>query len=264
MDLIAPRLYGIGTHHKTGTLWMRAVFRTLAERTGVAHRTVFPGTGADGLPETERAYLFQWSSAFPEALLARPDIRVLHLIRDPRDVLLSGMRYHLTAGVAEEPFLHVPRADLGGATYREHLAALPDDSARLLFEMGEKHAETVAAMTAWTPRRNTIEVRYEDLMADTEGRAFREHLRNLGLLEAEVAIGGEIFLEHALFGGMADPARRRPRVAAHVTDGGPGRWRRELPLAVARDYARRFGPALVALGYETHPSDWVEELRDAA
>ncbi|WP_179378249.1 sulfotransferase domain-containing protein [Jannaschia marina] len=262
MDLIAPRLLCVGTHHKTGTLWMRAVFRALAERLDVAHHTVFPVSGLKHVPAADRVFLFQWSSAFPQAILDRPDARILHVIRDPRDVLVSGMRYHRKAPEGGEAFLHEARADLDGQTYQQHLNALSDDTARLMFEMGEKHAETLAAMTDWAPAPNTIEARYEDLMADTDGRAFREHLRNLGLPEPEVALGGQLFWENALFGGLAHASDRPERVKTHVT--GTRGWRSDLPRAVAEVYAERHGPALVALGYETHPTDWLEDLRDAA
>lgn len=264
MDLIAPRLFCIGTHHKTGTLWMRAVFRRLANALGVAHHVTFPNQGLRLVTEAERVFLFQWSSKFPPELLDRPDARILHMIRDPRDVLLSGMRYHLHAPVEGEQFLHEARDDLGGKTYQQHLNALPDETDRLLFEMREKHARTLAEMLAWEARPNTIEVRYEDLMQDTDGTAFRDHLRNLGLPEPEVETGAKIFWEKSLFGGLADEAARVDRIKAHVASGKVAQWRDHLPEAVADAYADAHGQALVDLGYEEHPTAWLEDLRRAA
>lgn len=265
MDLIAPRIFCVGTHHKTGTLWMRAVFRALAERLGVAHHTVFRATGEGKIPDADRVFLFQWASAFAPKILDRPDARILHVIRDPRDVLLSGMRYHLTAPEGGEAFLHTPRVDLGGATYQQHLTSLDGERPRLMFEMSEKHAETLQGMVEWDyDRPNTIEVRYEDLMVDAEGHAFRDHLRNLGLPETEVAIGRQLFWDHALFGGLADATKRSTRVKAHVTGTASRNWRSSLPRDVARAYAGRHGEDLVKLGYETHPTAWVEEISNAA
>lgn len=264
-QLIAPRVFCVGTHHKTGTLWMRAVFRKLAGWMGVAERVVYPSVRANVIPDGERIFLFSWSSNFRRTILNRPDTRTLHVIRDPRDVLLSGARYHLHAGVKGEQFLHIPRDDLGGLTYQEHLNALPNEEARLLFEMREKHAQTLAEMLAWNyARPNGIEVRYEDLIADTSCEGFREHLRTLGLTEAEAAKGADIFWGNALFGGLAKPEDRVERVARHVTSGKPAQWRTRLPRAVAEVYAEEYGPALVHLGYEDHPTNWVEEVRHAA
>ncbi|TFL19421.1 sulfotransferase domain-containing protein [Jannaschia formosa] len=262
--LIAPRVFCVGTHHKTGTLWMRATFRRIATTLGVEKRVVFPSTRKP-LPEAERIFLFSWSSTFADDLLARPDARILHVIRDPRDVLLSGMRYHLHAPAEGEQFLHVARDDLGGLTYQQHLNALPDDVARLRFEMAEKHAQTLAEMTAWDyARPNGIETRYEELIADTDCRLFREHLRDLGLPEPEVETGVQIFWNNALFGGLARSEDRIERVAKHVASGRAAQWRTRLPRALAEDYAERYGADLVTLGYEDHPTRWLQEVKDAA
>ena len=260
------RLVCVGTHHKTGTLWMRAVFRRLAAAMGAPYHVVYPVTRlAKAVPPAGPAVLASWSSRFPGWLHDRADARILHVIRDPRDVLLSGMRYHRHAGEKGERFLHVPRDDLGGRTYQEHLNRLPDDAARLRFEMAEKHAETLEQMLAWdyaSPRH--VETRYEALRTDSEMRHFSDCLRCLGLEEDAVETGAAIFWNHALFGGKADPADRAARVQAHVAHGGVAQWRTRLPRAVARDYAERHGDALVTLGYEDHPSRWLEALDDAA
>lgn len=57
--------------------------------------------------------------------------RGLHLIRDPRDVILSGMHYHLRA---PEKWLHDPEPDYGGLSYQEKLNSLDGDG-RLFLEM---------------------------------------------------------------------------------------------------------------------------------
>lgn len=266
MILTAPRLYCVGTHHKTGTLWMRAVFRRLAAVLQIPEIVVYPGTRPrKAAPDGQRMVLMSWSSKFPDWLLDRPDARILHLIRDPRDVLLSGYRYHQHAGEKGEEFLHTPRDDLGGKTYQEHLNALPTEEDKLLFEMGEKHAQTLQEMLGWTyTAPNRIEVRYEDLMQDETGTGFREHLRNLGLPEAEVEKGLEIFWAKSLFGGLKDPAARAERIASHVASGKVAQWRTKLPRPVAERYAEQYGDALVTLGYEPHPTRWLSELRDAA
>ena len=265
MELTAPRIFCIATHHKTGTLWMRAVFAALAEAIGVPLHAAYPGAGLHRVPEAGRVFLTSWSSAFQDALHDRPDARFLHVIRDPRDVLLSGMRYHLTCTDAAEAEVLAPRDELDGRSYQEHLRALPDVDARLDFEMEGRHAQTLAEMLAWDyDRPNRIGTRYETLRADVDGAAFREHLRDLGLPEPEVALGVDIFWRNALFGGLADPAAGPARVARHVADGSVAQWRSSLPRDVARRYAERHGEALVALGYEDHPTAWLRELADAA
>ena len=89
-------------------------------------------------------------------------------------------------------------------------------------------------------------------------------VRDLGFHESGVEKGARIFWQNALFGGLARSEDRIPRVQAHVASGAVAQWREKLPRAVAEPYAERFGAALVALGYEDHPTRWLSRLRDAA
>lgn len=263
--LIAPRVFCIGTHHKTGTLWMRSVFRKLAAWMDVPERVVYPSVTGKVIPDDDRIFLFSWSSTFRPAILDLPEVRILHIIRDPRDVLLSGYRYHQHAPERGEEFLHEARDDLDGLTYQQHMNALPSEADKMLFEMGEKHAQTLAEMLSWDyTRANAIEVRYEDLIADTTCDGFRDHLRNLGLTEVEVSKGVDIFWGNALFGGLARAEDRVDRVARHIASGKASQWRDRMPRSVAEAYAEAHGDALVRLGYESHPTAWLNEVRHAA
>lgn len=264
MDLIAPRVICVCTHHKTGTIWMRQVFNGLAKTLDIPIHGAYGMRAERRIKDGERVILTQWSSKFHEVILNRPDARFLHVIRDPRDVLLSGARYHLKAPEAGEEFLHEPREDLAGKTYQQHLNFL-SPGGQLRFEMREKHALTLQDMLDWDyTRPNTIEMRYEDLMQDIEGRLFGEALRDLGLPEFEVAQGKRIFWEQSLFGGLADANKRSDRINLHVASGQVAQWRSKMPRALAEEYAARHGEALVGLGYEDHPTAWVKGLADAA
>lgn len=264
MDLIAPRVICVGTHHKTGTIWMRQVFNALAQALDIPIHGAYGVRAERHIKDGARVILTQWSSKFHEVILDRPDARFLHLIRDPRDVLLSGARYHLVAPVEGEEFLHEPRADLDGKTYQAHLNSL-SLGGQLRFEMREKHALTLQDMLDWDyGRPNTIELRYEDLMGDTDGVLFAEAMRNLGLPEFEVAEAKRIFWEKSLFGGLARADQRSARINLHVASGQTSQWRTKMPRAIAQEYADRHGEALVTLGYEDHPTAWVGELQDAA
>lgn len=256
------RLMAFGTHHKAGTVWIKRVVVALARALNLPWQGVWDARRLGDIPPLGRAFLVHWNSRFPRELWAQPDVAFVHLVRDPRDVLLSGMAYHRTAPPEGERFLHVPRAELGGLSYQQHLNALPDDQARLMFEMDGKHAETVADMLAWPwGDARAHELRYETLIQDTEGARFDAALAHLGLSLTERAQGRQVFLANSLFAGLQDPAARRGRVGAHVASGRAERWRTELPRAVGRAYADRFGPALRRLGYADDDT-WVDTLPD--
>ena len=59
------------------------------------------------------------------------------------------------------------------------------------------------------------------------------------------------------FGKTATADEGRNVIAHWSSDFAP----ETLSRAIAQDYAETFGADLVALGYETHPTDWVQETR---
>lgn len=260
MDGTAPRLLCVGTHHKTGTIWMRRVFRAIARELGLLYQFVHRAIRLDALPQQGRAILFNWSSRFSPELLNNKVTRILHLIRDPRDVLISGMKYHQIAPLAGEEFLHKPRHDLNGKTYQQHLKSLPDDTEKLMFEMHNKHRETLTEMLDWDYRnQNCLELRYEDLMLDKGCHLFEKFLRGFGFRADEIAKGKQIFWNNSLFGGLAKPDQRDDRIALHVQSGAIAQWQTALPREVAEEYLHQHGDDLIALGYE-NDKNWLDRL----
>ncbi len=265
MELTDPRVLCLGTHHKTGTVWLQRVFRTISRALSIPCSYIFNKSADQLIPADGRVILFSSSCRFRTDLLSRADARFLHVIRDPRDVLLSGMRYHQVCGEFGEKLVHMKRDDLGGLSYQEHIRSLPDDEAKLLFEMEERHADTLREMRAWDyARANNIEMRYETLMQDHETTAFKKVLRAMGFDGKELTRAAKIFWRKSLFGGMAEEGAHDARVQTHVTSGKIAQWRTKLPRRIAEIYAERHGQDLVALGYEPHPTHWLKELHHAA
>lgn len=248
----------IATHHKGGTVWIKSVIRALSNAINVPWVGIWSDKRVDRVPDAGRAFLCNWAGYFPKPVWDSIETAFLHVVRDPRDILLSGCRYHQTAAPKGEKFLHTRRDDLGGLTYQEHLNGLQTPYAKLLFEMENKHAETVAEMRRWPwGDRRAVELRYEDLIEDTDSTLFSKALKHLGLAPDEVDAGARAFWDHSLFGGLKTT---RP---GHVASGAARRWERELPRAVGEIYAERFGEDLIALGYE-QDSAWVSRLPEHA
>lgn len=255
------RLMCVATHHKGGTIWIKRVIMALSKALGLPWIGIWSPRQLSDVPAKGRAFLCNWAGTFPDDLWNSRETAFLHVIRDPRDILLSGCAYHHTAPEKGEKFLHTPREDLGGATYQAHLSRLSDPEDKLLFEMRNKHAQTVKEMRAWPygdPR--CAELRYEDLMADTDCIAIRDAFGALGLRGTEVDAGVRAFWDNSLFGGLAQAKDRKGRLKTHVRSNGQlRRWQRELPRRVGRAYADEFGDDLIALGYERDRS-WVDRL----
>ncbi|MDF1871797.1 sulfotransferase domain-containing protein [Vannielia sp.] len=256
-----PRLMCFATHHKSGTVWIRRTVQAMSAAFGTEWHGIWRDGAMWKVPDEGEAFLVNWAGWFPEALWERDDVGFVHLIRDPRDMLLSGCVYHHHAGDKGEKWLHEPRAAFGGKSYQQHLNAIEGERDKLLFSMRGKHRETVQEMLNWRwgdPR--ITELRYEDLMQDHACHLFQLALAHLGLEGDRLEKGRSLFWEQSLFGGMADIDKRPRHLHGHVhSEGALKRWEKELPRAVGEAYAAEFGDALKQLGYEQDDS-WVDRL----
>src|SRR5690242_4796687 len=243
----------VATHHKTGTVWMDGVFKALAGDLGARYinfRAEYEGLkGLLGSPFV----LFCYDSDLGEHahLLDRENVRILHMIRDPRDVVISAMHYHKGS---RESWLHQPIPGYDNLTYQRALQKLPTRHAQYVFEMENSSASTLRDMANWKyGRTNCFEVRYEDLRQDRNLDHWRKIMHFLGFDAAEQAIASRRFWQNSLFGGLSRVGNR------HVRSGAVAQWRLEFTPALAEAFIGRFPDLLLSLGYE--PNDtWMQEL----
>jgi hypothetical protein len=237
-------------HHKVGTVWFQRVLSTVAGYYGLRFTEVPVSDGVSGptpgpRPDVDLVVYDRANDFRPEDLPGRTS-RASHLIRDPRDIVVSGYHYHLRT---DEPWVHEPRERYGGLSYQTFLHGL-DEHDGLLAEIERCARSTLADMGAWPySRPGILELRYEDAVRDereTFGRLFRFYgftdraiERGLTIVESFSRQGGPRL-------GEADP---------HVRSGEPGEWRRHF----SPDHVNRFkeltGDLVVRLGYEEN-TDW--------
>lgn len=251
-----PRLLVVTTHLKGGASWMRRTFRRLSDETGLPLVNISGGR-LEEVPEEGPAILGHWTGRFPQPLWSDPEAAFLHIVRDPRDLLITGCHDHHIPPVEGNSYLARPRKDLGGISYHEHLASLTTPEDKLRFEMDNRHADTLEEMMDWSAAPSHVTtLRYEDLIADTDGFLIQAALSNFGL-PPEVQRKGVAFFRDlnpfAAVAGLSD---------AHV-EGLLTRWPRELPRVVGAEYHARHGAALRDLGYEKN-GGWVKTLPETA
>jgi hypothetical protein len=100
----------------------------------------------------------------PDDFGPRP-IRGTHLLRDPRDVAISGYHYHLWT---DEKWVRLPRRKFKGRSYQEELRRL-DPERGLLLEIEEMCTgrTSLEEMLEWDCQpEDFLELRYEDLVED--------------------------------------------------------------------------------------------------
>ncbi len=224
-----------GSHHKVGTKWTEDILRAVSEEFGWTFQSC-------------RQHELHWStdvfmqahSAFDLTLFG--EFRGSHIIRDPRDVVISGYHYHLHSS---EEWLRRPRDEYDGRSYQEHLNTL-DYHDGMKAEMLRCSGRTVRDMLAWDySDQRFFEFKYEDALGQPEdvfGRLFA-HYR---LSPEDISRAVELALEHTLAG----PSDRLQSV--HIRDGRSEQWRTVYDQRLRTAYDEILGDAHTRLGYE----DW--------
>lgn len=200
----------ISTHHKTGTTWMGMTFRQLCRELDIPFCKLEVRGEVPAPPAVIHDSAIGWFRAFNDKNRLPTD-RALHLIRDPRDVVISGMHHHKAA---REKWLHRPREGLGGLTYQQYIIALPDDSARYAFELEHGAVKAITQMMRWETRPESFECRYEDLIQDIELVLWRRAVEHLGF------VGGNKFSGTVFLAQFHLQRRQEARKAHSVRRGG--------------------------------------------
>ena len=237
-------------HHKCGTVWIGKVIEGVCQSANlkIAHHhyeSLFDGDIA-ALRDRDPFDFWRYTNAdvnFTRGL----DLRAFHVVRDPRDVIVSAYYSHLLS-----------HSDAGWPRlrhYRPYLRSLSKHDG-LLAEM-EFNAIFLAHMLMWDYTRSGIlEVRLEDLAAADE-QGFEKIFRFLGLIPQYISpeqtrdiVAKNSFTQ--LSGGrpvgVEDPA-------SHYRRGVSGDWRNHFGPAHTEYFKKLYNPVLLKLGYETQ-EDW--------
>jgi hypothetical protein len=235
-----PHKILIGAHHKAGTAWMESIFRKVSQTIGLNFQTIDKmqqiGEGND--------ILFHTNSKFPWDDISGP-YRGLHIIRDPRDMVVSACFYHQKAG---ETWLHKPLEIFDGLTFQQKINSFPSFSEKMAFQM--QYMDTPQKMAEWDySNNNFIEVKYEDLIADDQLYLFHKVFDFLGFPGRYIPVLLKIAYQNSLFSGNL-------KKGVHHRSGKTQQWRQHFSPENKELFIERFGDVLIKLGYETD-HQWV-------
>jgi len=253
------------TYHKTGTVLFEHVMRAVAARFGL---TVAVQYGLiEKVDPTADIVLLPHSLVGPD-FAARP-FRAVRVVRDPRDIWVSGYLYHrrcredwctnvdfdpsppITHPRVDFSFEHFPEdwkrgylAWLGGKSYQHNLLER-DRQEGLAFELAGFTGRTLDAMRGWRlASSDLLFVQLEAVMRDFDG-VFAAIFEHLGFSADECAQAVELARPHDI-ARMSDEAVARSR---HINSRTISKWREFLSTTQIDEFERRYGDVIANLGY---------------
>ena len=242
-------------HHKVGTAWFTDIFNMWRKRLGIP----FVRQDIGLLPAKGPVLFLQDRPKNDLGLLS--DYRGSHMIRDPRDVVLSAYHYHVwteekwatipmgqSRSFAKADWLGKPAAGLAAISYRDYLGSLPQEEG-ILLEIQRCSRTVIRDMVRWDYQDpNTYEFRYEDIMRDEPG-VLTELIRHFRFNEESLPRVLEIAME---CGFEARSKRRKgsAQTGSHLRSGKLQQWRDEFEQSHKTLFKQLHGEDLIRLGYE--------------
>jgi hypothetical protein len=234
--LSRPGVSFVAIHHKAMTTYFHAVLRSLA----FALNLPFEATHFQRRRPDARLLLFTQSKMDLDSL---GPYRGVHVMRDPRDMIVSGYHYHKWA---HEAWLH--RLDDHGESYQEKLNRL-DKTSGLFQEIDHFIFSYRQLLEDWDlDDPDMLEISYEDLMGPEREVRYREIFRHLGFEAAEFQLGVDLM---RLFEASSRSGNKSGKIAegSHLRSGRSRQWEAELEPAHLAYIDRELGHVLAKFGY---------------
>jgi hypothetical protein len=231
-----PPMLFIATHHKVMTTYFNAVLRLLSFGLRRRYQRVFtrqPVPGA-GLVLSMHGKL--------DLPRLRP-YRGVHVMRDLRDMIVSGYHYHKWT---YEDWVHRP--DDRGVSYQQKLNRA-DKRDGLFMEIDHFIYFYREVLQRWDiDDPDILEVAYEDLMGDDRARIYARIFSHLGLEGRDLGLATDLM---KLFEAGSRTGRKPGSVApqSHLRSGRSGQWRDELESDHIAYIEQELGPVLRKFGY---------------
>lgn len=230
-------------YHKVGTAWFIRVLRTIARYYGLN----FQQCTQNELKRNTDIFMEYMSRVDLDKL---PNHVGSHMIRDPRDVIISAYFYHLWT---KEEWAHIPRKSLNNLTYQEYLNSFNQEEG-LLAEMRGTSQEVIKEMSSWNYNNpNFIEFKYEDIIQNEE-KVFYNIFKHYNFREEAIENCINI-AEKFSFKSKSKRKKGTIKQKSHLRSGKTGEWKDLFTKEHKQEFKGLFGDVLIKLGYETS-NDW--------
>ena len=248
-------------HHKVGTVWFERVLKAIASHYGLP----FIKSVIRAIPPAGPRVYVDDHSKIDLSELTQP-YRGSHMIRDPRDMVVSGYHYHLWT---DEPWANtkisefgpdisnywplLPVNDISHLSYKEYLNSL-DREDGLMAEIQRASSVDIRDVMTWNYEdENILNFKYEDIMQDEEG-TFRKIFSFYGFKEEAVSYCTRKAMEFS-FSRQTENDDGKVNEKTHLRSGKLEQWRTEFSDSHKDYFKKLHGQDLIELGYESN-FDW--------
>ncbi len=242
----------IGTHHKTGTIWMNNVFRKFAKLTdtefyNISQNNIDEEKKRNILKEAafseKRSIYFDYHSNFPEIETGQENqFKGIHLIRNPLDVLISSTLYHSWSG---ERWLHVNKDKYDKMTYQDKINSLGSIKEKLEFEMSNSALNTIKKMANFNIKNIFLQIKFEDLIIDRNFYEVIKIARYFELEGEEIILLLRAFFDESIFG------KKDKKTTRHIQpDDEKNEFKKVFHDKVSEVFNVKFKREIESLGYK--------------
>lgn len=226
----------VATHHKVMTTYFTAVLRLLGYGLNLPYQKVHIEH-----PDPQARLVMSMHGKLNLPRLA--PYRGVHVMRDPRDMIVSGYHYHKWT---HEAWVHRP--DENGLTYQGKLNAANTYDG-LFLEIDHFIFFYRDTLLNWdTEDSDILEVSFEDLMGENRDRVYRGIFSHLGFEGRNLELATDLM---RLFEAKSRSGKKTGKIAqkSHLRSGKSGQWRKELEPEHIAYIERELGSVLRKFGY---------------
>jgi len=259
-------------HHKCGSVLFGTVLRKIRKMLKLTFRGT-KGPEKKGIYSSYDVVVFS-NSTIDFARIEKPYTGT-HMIRDPRDVIVSGYLYH--ARCKEEWCVNVPDTtktpvefpqipysqylrpekwkreymhSLNGSSYQDNINSR-DQQEGLIFEMNNYGRWTIESMLAWNYENpHIMELQFEEVMRDFMG-SFEQVFSHYGF---PTSISREL-LGLIASENISNLSEKEIQESQHIHSRQTSKWKEYFSPRHKALFKDMFGDALIKLGYESN-NNW--------
>jgi hypothetical protein len=249
-------------HHRVGTVWFKRILSSISLRFFIPF---YQRNRVDQEIEFPRKPFIYLDTHSLLDVSKMTDYRGTHIIRDPRDLVVSGYYYHLWTDeewanlkiselLKAVPMLRdrmalLPLHAMMDVSYREYLNRLPKEEG-LLSEIKRASCGPIKVMREWGYNNaNFLEIKYEDLLHDEE-KSFRKIFSHYGFKPSAIDTATEIALSYS-FKRISRRDIGQVEKQSHMRSGKIQQWKDEFGEVHKKLFKELHGNDLIKFGYET-------------